>query len=143
MNALFSNFSRPSRPLMRFLKLLTLFFALVFVFPFSACSKQKTVDYFDCVSELRSNILLAETDEFTLRVYAVTKEYPYAADGVANDTTTRAEFYLFAPSGDKECSLSFRVDGENYGGDMPYDSVKAEYYYSCSRCGGVRLRKSI
>ena len=132
MNAFLSDFSRPSRPLIRFFKILTLLFALLFVFPFSACSKQKEVDYFDYVSELRNNILLAEADGFSLRVYAVTKEYPYAADGVANDATTRAEFYLIAPSGDKECSLSFTVGGETYGGDTSYDNVKGEYYYSCS-----------
>ena len=130
MNAFFSNFSRPSRPLIRFFKILTLLFALIFVFPFFGCSKQKEVDYFDYVSELRSNILLAESDGLTLRVYGITKEYPYATDGVPRDTTTRAEFFLVAPSGDQEYHLSFTVNGENSDGDMSYDNVKAEYYFS-------------
>ena len=132
MNDYFSNFSRTLARSKRFFTFLTLLCACVFLFPFSACSKRKEIDYFDSVSECRSNILLAQTQDFSLRVYAVAKEYPYAADGVANDVTTRAEFYLSAPSGDKECTLSFSIDGEDYGGDISYDSVKAEYYYSCS-----------
>ena len=132
MNDYFSNFSRPLARSKRFFTFLALLCACVFLFPFSACSKRKEIDYFDSVSECRSNILLAQTQDFSLRVYAVAKEYPYAADGIPNDITTRAEFYLSAPSGDKECTLSFTVDQKAYGGDISYDSVKAEYYYSCS-----------
>jgi uncharacterized membrane protein YkoI len=96
----------------------------------SAC--QKTVDYYDYVSECRSNIFLAETDGFSFRAYALVRETPYASDGVVMQTAPRFETYFIAPSGDKECKLTFRVDGKEYGGDMSYDNVKAEYYYFCS-----------
>lgn len=97
---------------------------------FSSC--QKTIDYYDYVSECRSNIFLAETDEFSFRAYALVRETPYNSDGVVMQTAPRFETYFIAPSGDKECTLTFRVNGKEYGGDMSYDNVKAEYYYFCS-----------
>lgn len=112
------------------IKLLILVFASLFLLGFSACKNE--VRYFDYVSELRSNIFLAEADGFALRAYAVEKENPYLADGVKRETSTRTEVYLVAPSGDKTCNISFTVDGKAYGGEMSFDNVKAEYYYSCT-----------
>ncbi len=102
---------------------------LFFTVLLGAC--QKKIDYFEYVSELRSNILLDSNESFSLRVYATVKESPYSADGVPREKNQRAEFWLVAPSGDKECKLSFDVEGKTYGGEMSYDSVKAEYYYAC------------
>ncbi len=90
------------------------------------------LDYFDYVSELRSNILLAENDRFSLRAFAVEKEYPYASDGVRREMTKRAEIYLIAPSGEKACVVDFTVNGQKYGGEMSYDNVKEEYFFSVS-----------
>ena len=92
----------------------------------------KALDYFDYVSELRSNILIAETENYTLKAYAVEKEYPYTPDGIRRDVTKRAEIYFVAPSGEKNCSVSFCVDGNTYGGEAAYDNVKAEYFFSVS-----------
>lgn len=92
----------------------------------------KALDYFDYVSELRSNILIAETENYTLRAYAVEKEYPYTPDGIRRDVTKRAEIYFVAPSGEKNCSVSFCADGNTYGGEAAYDNVKAEYFFSVS-----------
>ena len=118
----------------RTIKALTLALGCLFLFVFSlslsAC--KKSVDYFEYVSELRNNIFLAETDGFSLRAYAMEKEYPYLADGVKRETSTRTEVYLLAPSGDKNYQISFTIDGKEYGGEMSFDNVKAEYYYSCS-----------
>lgn len=99
-------------------------------FLFSACKKE--IDYADYVSELRSNIFLCDAEEFSLRVYATEKESPYASDGVPCEVSPRAEFYLSAPSGDKDYSIAFTVDGKQYGGDMSFDNVKTEYYYFCT-----------
>ena len=122
-----TRFSLPKKHFFQALALL-LFSVLLLLFP--AC-KQET-DYFSYVSELRENILLAKTETLSLRAYAVQKEIPYETDGVARETSTRAEIYLSAPSGDKTCKISFTVDGKCYGGEMSYDNVKAEYYYSCT-----------
>lgn len=107
-----------------------IFLILFLFFTLTACKKE--MDYFPYVSELRSNVLLAETDEFSLRVYAVTKESPYLPDGIPRESNTRLEAYLTAPEGNKTCRISFSIDGRDFNGEMSYDSVKAEYFFSCT-----------
>lgn len=102
----------------------------VFLASFSGCKKK--IDYFDYVSELRSNILLAENDSFVLRIYAVEKENPYVSDGIPKETAIRTEIFLTAPSGEQLCTIDFSIKDKKYGGEMSYDCVKAEYYFSCS-----------
>lgn len=117
-------------PTKRFLRITLLLITAFFAFFITACKKQ--IDYFSYVAELRSNVLLAETDGFQLRIYAVEKEYPYACDGVKRETSARTELRLLAPSGDKTYTVAFCVNDATYGGEMSYDNVRAEYYYSCS-----------
>ncbi len=112
-----------------FFKLLFFLFVFVFALYLSACSKAP--DYTEYVSELRSNIFLAETDGFALRIYSVKKESPYISDGIAQPCNERTEIYLVALQGDKSCQISFTVNGKSYGGEMSFDNVKAEYYYYC------------
>ena len=109
---------------------LFLLIALLLLLACSACKKQ--MDYFPYVSELRSDIFLAEEDGFSLRVYTVTKENPYQPDGIPHEQNTRVEVYLTAPEGDETCNLSFAFDGREFGGEMSYDNVKSEYFFSCS-----------
>ncbi len=90
------------------------------------------IDYFDYVSELRSNLFLASSSQFSLRIYAVEKETPYECDGIKRDVSQRFEAYFTAPNGNKDCSFYFTVDGKEYGGDASYDNVKGEFYYFCS-----------
>ncbi len=111
---------------------ITLALASFFALCLGLGCKKKKIDYFEYVSELRSNIFCAQTEEFSLRAYAVEKEYPYSTDGVKRDVSVRTEIYFIAPSGDKTTAISFAVEGVSYGGEMSYDNVKAEYYYSCS-----------
>ena len=110
------------------------FFCILFfvVVAICFCSCKSKLEYFNYVSELRSNIFLAQNEDFSLRIYAVEKENPYAPDGIKKETSHRTEVYLVAPSGEKNCELSFSVDGKNYGGEMSFDNVRAEYYYSCT-----------
>ena len=118
------------RPTKRFFRIILLSLTALLSLFFIACNKK--VDYFSYVSELRSNILCAQTDEYFLSVYAVEKEYPYSLDGVKRETSMRTEIRLLAPSGDKTYEISFQHNGSTYGGEMSYDNVRAEYYYSCS-----------
>jgi hypothetical protein len=109
------------------------FLLLLFLIPlsfFSACKKQ--VDYFSYVSELRSNIFIAQEDELSLRIFSVQKESPYEADGIKMEIFERTEFYVTAPSGDKEYTLSFCVDDQEINAVMSFDNVKCEYYYFCN-----------
>lgn len=109
---------------------LFLLIALLLLLACSACKKQ--IDYSPYVSELRNDIFLAKEDVFSLRIYAVTKENPYQPDGIPHEQNTRVEVYLTAPEGNETCKLSFVFDGRKFGGEMSYDNVKSEYFFSCS-----------
>ena len=125
-------FSRKQRFFFYFLpiSLLTTFFLLFSVFTLSAC--KNSVNYNDYVSELRANIFLGEWEDFSLRIYSVRKENPYATDGIPKEGTHRTEVYLSAPEGDETCNLTFMVNGTPYGGEMSFDNVRAEYYFFCT-----------
>ena len=96
------------------------------------CACKTKTDYFHYVSELRSNIFIAKTEDLSLRIYAVEKENPYLSDGIKQETTKRTEIYLIAPEGNKEYNISFTLGENTYGGDMSFDNVKTEYYYACT-----------
>ena len=128
-----NNFSNSKTPLWRAfapIKFLTLLLSLLPLLLFSGC--KESVDYFSYVSELRNNVLLAETDGFSLKIYGVAKESPYIADGVPKETSTRTEVYLITPEGNRNCTISFTVNGEEYGGELSFDNVKTEYFLSCT-----------
>lgn len=97
---------------------------------FGSCSK--TIDYFDYVSELRSNVLVATKNNLSLRVFATDKENPYVADGIKRETSPRVEIYLTAPTGVDSYDIFFTYEDKKYGGDMSFDNIKLEYFYSCS-----------
>ena len=84
----------------------------------------------DYVSELRSNIFLAEEEEFSFRIYAVFKESPYLADGIVRETSNRMEAHLVTTEGWKTCRLSLEYEGKTYSGEMSFDNIKSEYYLS-------------
>ena len=111
-------------------KLLTLLLLTFLVLGVTGC--KKSVDYFSYVSELRNNILLAEDENFSIKIYGVAKETPYVADGIPKEITTRTEIYFIAPEGNQNCTISFTVDGKEYGGEMSFDNVKTEYFLSCT-----------
>ena len=121
--SLLSRFLRPK-------KLVCLLFVCPFLFCLPAC--KKSVDYFSYASEIRSNILFYKDDHFLLRVHAVKREQPYIADGIARESVPLCEIFLTAPSGNEPCEIYFTVDGKKYGGDMSYDGVKADYFFSCT-----------
>lgn len=97
---------------------------------------KKAVNRFDSVSEIRSNILLASNDEFSLRIYIGEREVPYSADGVARETSPRFDAYMVAPNGTKTYNFHFKIGNDTYGGEMSYDNVKGEYYYFCTLAVG-------
>ncbi len=126
MNIFFPKNTHPRKKFCRYALLFLLLFCLPFLL--SAC-KQK-LNYFDYVSELRSNVFIAQTEEFSLRIYAVNKEAPYVPDGIPQAVSPRVEVYLVAPEGNKTTNITFQIDEKSYGGEMSYDNVKCEYYYS-------------
>lgn len=122
--------------------LLALLLALFCLPFFSGCTKK--VDYFSYVSELRNNVFLYKDDNFSLRAYSLTKESPYATDGIVSKLHTRTEIRLIAPSGEQTYCIYFSLAGTEYGGEMSFDNVKSEYYYACpvdvSSCTELSLR---
>ena len=109
---------------------LTFFLLCIAILSFFGC--QKKLDYFDYVSEARKNIFLAKTENLSLRVYASVKESPYATDGIPRERFPRLDAYLLTPEGNKTAYFYFTLNKENYGGEMSYDNVRGEYYYSVS-----------
>lgn len=103
--------------------------AAAFILSAGACSSRS--DPFDSVSELRSNILVGRYNNISLVAHAVERENPYAADGYCREKTPLAEIRLSAPSG-LDYGLSFSYGEKDYGGDMSFDNVRAEYFYSCT-----------
>ena len=128
---LFRNLSKA--PIARFAWFIVGIFVIVaagFSFFLPIFKSATELDFFDYVSELRSNILIAEQNPYLLKVYAVEEEYPYSADGIKRETTSRAEIFFTAPSGDKSCNISFSLNGKTHEGEASYDNVKAEYFLS-------------
>ncbi len=94
---------------------------------FSACGKY---DYLAHLSDVRSDIFLAETEDFTLTVSCLERERPFAADGIAapRGKTVEAVLSEKVPSG-AEYELYFLGDTPR-GGDMSFRNVTDDYYYS-------------
>ena len=123
----------PTAPIARFAWFIVGIFVIVatgFCFFLPIFKSATALDYFDYVSELRSNVLIATQENYVLKIYAVEKEYPYSTDGIKRETTTRTEIYFTAPSGDKTCQITFTLNGKSHEGELSYDNVKAEYFLS-------------
>ena len=67
-----------------------------------------------------------------MRAYSVKKESPYSADGTPREINTLCQVYLTAPSNVETYQISFHVKDKEYGGEMSFDNVKTQYYFSCS-----------
>ncbi len=92
----------------------------------SACGKR---DYTPYLSEVKSDLFVAQTEEFSVTVACVSREYPYVADGVPAEQTKLLEIVL------KDCQneedYRVYVSGEKeLGGDMSYRSIRDDFFYS-------------
>ncbi len=90
----------------------------------SSCKTQ--TDYFEYVSEYRHGVYYYEDDNFEIKVYSVTRETPYALDGVKGKTEELTEIYFCPESTPKE--VNFELNGQ--GGEMSYLSVTQNFYLS-------------
>lgn len=98
------------------------------------CGCEKELSLSSYVSENRLYYYCAQVDggDLSLKAYYTLREYPYAADGYARDTSGIIEVSVTLLEYCKSVSVSFEADGNEYGGDMSYDSVKKVYTYSVS-----------
>lgn len=114
-------------PIFRILLLLACIFCTL---TFSACKKE--LDLTEYVSEYRNNLLLYSSDDFSVRMQNVVKEYPYVADGYKGEQTKRVELIITPPQGVEHCVIRFYTDGVEHKGEASYDNVKRHFYYSCT-----------
>ena len=102
----------------------------LFALPFLAACKQE--DYSRHLSDVRSDLFVAETEEFSLAISCITRETPYAADGVACNTLKLIEIAV-KPSESTDGSKSYRIElsGEPaISGELSYRTVKGDYFLS-------------
>ena len=74
---------------------------LVPLFALAALTGCGGEDYAEHISDVRSDCFLAETEDFSLTVSCISREVPYAADGVACTRSDLIEIVL-KPAADRE-----------------------------------------
>lgn len=107
----------------------TLSFLLLLAFPLALAGCGKKYDYTAHISELRSDIFRAETEEFSLTLSCVSREYPYAADGIACPRTDIVEISL-VPVSAAEYSVFFTTPAGEQGGEASLRNAFGDYFYS-------------
>lgn len=98
----------------------------------SGCKEElKLSDY---VSENRTGYYLtsSEPDGISLKAFYTLREYPYAADGVARETSGVFEVKIKSETYFKSVEVSFSLGGEECGGAASYDGAEKVYEYSVS-----------
>ncbi len=87
-------------------------------------------DYSKHVSEAKSDLFCAETEEFTVTLSCVTREYPYVADGIACPQSNVMEISL-VPVRAEICDYEVYVVGEStWGGETSFRSYAGDFFYS-------------
>ncbi|PWM51177.1 MAG: hypothetical protein DBX60_07435 [Bacillota bacterium] len=106
---------------------------LVPLFALAALTGCGGEDYAEHISDVRSDCFLAETEDFSLTVSCISREVPYAADGVACTRSDLIEIVL-KPAADREsenASYSVTLHGTPaVSGELSYRSVKGDYFLS-------------
>ncbi len=103
-------------------------FFLLLLLPLSACGK--SYDYTAHISELRSDIFRAETDEFTVTLSCVSREYPYAADGVACPRSDLVEISLVPAEKADAYEVYFVTETGEQGGEASFRNAFGDYFFS-------------
>ena len=110
----------------------TALFLLLSLLSLAVLTGCKGTDYTKYLSDVRSDLFAAETEDFSLTISCVTRETPYAADGIACNTQKLVEIAL-KPSQDTDGSKIYRIalSGEPaVSGELSYRTVKGDYFLS-------------
>lgn len=109
------------KPISAFLLILSMLPAL------TACGGY---DYSAHISEAKSDLFCAETDEFTVTVSCVSREYPYVADGITCPMNSVMEVSL-VPAKSQICDYEVYLLGETtWGGETSFRTYAGDYFYS-------------
>lgn len=92
------------------------------------CACGNKCDYTDYLSDVRSDLFCAETENFSVTLSCVSREYPYVSDGVASAKTDLVEIVLKSESGGTY--EIYILDDTVWGGEMSFRNVSGDYYYS-------------
>lgn len=104
-----------------------LFLPIFFVFCLTGCHK---TDFKAQLSDIRSDLFLAETEEFSVSLACISRETPFLADGVAAQMSNLIEITLTENSARSERYSVYLLGNENLGGEMSFRSVRNDYFYS-------------
>lgn len=91
-----------------------------------ACAKQ--VNYFDYVSECRSDVFLYKDDSTEIKIQCVNKEQPFSADGYKGETCDLIEIYVSLSKNPQTLEVSV----ETLSGEMNYQAVTRQYTLTIS-----------
>lgn len=87
-------------------------------------------DYTEHVSEAKSDLFCAETEEFSVTLACVTREYPYASDGVTCPQTSLMEISL-VPARAQLFDYEVYVLGDSvWGGETSFRTYAGDFFYS-------------
>jgi len=100
---------------------------ILFLFGMTGCKKS---GYEEQLSDVRSDLFLAETEEFSLSLACISRETPYLTDGVAAEMSNLIEIVLQENGVHSEQYSVYLLGDKTTGGEMSYRSVQGDYYYS-------------
>lgn len=103
---------------------------LLLLFPLLLAACGKSYDYSAHISELRSDIFIAETDEFSLTLSCISREYPYAADGVACPRADLVEISLVPTVKADDFSMFFKTETGEQGGEASFRNACGDWFFS-------------
>lgn len=91
-------------------------------------------DYTAHISEAKSDLFCAETEEFSVTLSCTAREYPYVSDGITCPKSKVMEISL-VPAKSELCEYEVYVIGESvWGGETSFRTYAGDYYY----CEGVK-----
>ncbi len=87
-------------------------------------------DYTVHISEARSDIFRAETEEFTVTLSCISREYPYASDGIACPRTDLVEISLVPVAAEIADYSVYLLGEETVGGEASFRNAYGDWFYS-------------
>lgn len=102
-------------------------FIVVILFPLLAACKQES--YAQYVSEIKSDVFCAQTEQFSLTISCSSREYPYADDGVPCPMSNVIEATL-TPVNRVSGDVAVYAADQSWGGEASFSSVHGDYRFS-------------